>query len=95
MTGAWVISLTQLRVASSVYWNDVVMGLYVQDIWMGLIKPFVLGFVIASIACHVGLATRGGTRGVGNATTHAVVAGSVVALAVDFLLTKLLIALMY
>jgi phospholipid/cholesterol/gamma-HCH transport system permease protein len=67
----------------------------VQDIWMGLIKPFVLGLVIASIACYVGLATRGGTRGVGVATTHAVVAGSVVALAVDFLLTKLLIAVMY
>jgi len=95
LAGAWIISVTQLRVASSVFWNDVVRGLYVQDIWMGLIKPVVLGFVIASIACYVGLATRGGTRGVGRATTHAVVAGSVVALGVDFLLTKLLIALMY
>jgi phospholipid/cholesterol/gamma-HCH transport system permease protein len=95
MVGAWVISITQLHVASSVYWNNVVAGLFVQDVWMGLIKPFVLGFVIASIACYVGLGTTGGTRGVGRATTHAVVLGSVFALAVDFLLTKLLIALMY
>jgi phospholipid/cholesterol/gamma-HCH transport system permease protein len=93
--GAWIISTTQLHVASSVYWNNVVAGLYIQDIWMGLIKPFVLGFVIISIAATWGCATTGGTQGVGRSTTHAVVAGSVAVLAVDFLLTKLLIALMY
>ena len=95
MVGGWVISVAQLRVASSVYWNNVVMGLFVQDIWMGLIKPFALGFVIVTVACHVGLSTTGGTRGVGRATTHAVVGSSVIVLAVDFLLTKLLIGLMY
>jgi phospholipid/cholesterol/gamma-HCH transport system permease protein len=95
MVGAWIISITQLHVASSVYWNNVVAGLFVQDVWMGLIKPFVLGFVMVTIACHVGLRTTGGTQGVGRATTQAVVAGSVAVLAVDFLLTKLLIALMY
>jgi phospholipid/cholesterol/gamma-HCH transport system permease protein len=70
-------------------------GLYMQDVWMGLIKPFFLGFVIVSIGCHVGLRTRGGTQGVGRATTNAVVAGSVSVLAVDFFVTKLLIVLMY
>ena len=44
---------------------------------MGLIKPFFLGFVIVTIGCHVGLRTRGGTQGVGRATTNAVVAASV------------------
>ncbi len=39
------------------------------------IKPFVLGFVIVTIACHVGLRTTGGTQGVGRATTVSVVAG--------------------
>jgi phospholipid/cholesterol/gamma-HCH transport system permease protein len=95
MLGAALITATQLRVAGSVFWNNVVQGLYVQDIWMGLIKPFVLGFVLVSIACYVGLATTGGTQGVGRATTNAVVAGSVAVLAMDFLLTKLLIALLY
>jgi phospholipid/cholesterol/gamma-HCH transport system permease protein len=55
----------------------------------------VLGFVITSIACHVGLRTTGGTQGVGQSTTTAVVVASVSVLAVDFLLTKLLIALWY
>ena len=95
LLGAWLITVTQLKVASSVYWNSVVMGLYVQDVWMGLIKPFFLGFVIVTIGCHVGLRTRGGTQGVGRATTNAVVAGSVAVLVVNFLVTKLLIVLMY
>ncbi len=59
LLGAWLITVTQLKVASSVYWNSVVMGLYIQDVWMGLIKPFFLGFVIVTIGCHVGLRTRG------------------------------------
>lgn len=95
MVGAWIVTVTQLQVASSVYWNSVVTGLYIQDVWMGLIKPFFIGFTIASIGCHVGLRTSGGTQGVGRATTNAVVASSVAVIAVDFLVTKLLIALMY
>ncbi|MBA2301114.1 MAG: ABC transporter permease, partial [Acidobacteria bacterium] len=49
LLGAWLITITQLKVASGVYWNSVVLGLYVQDVWMGLIKPFFLGFAIVSI----------------------------------------------
>jgi phospholipid/cholesterol/gamma-HCH transport system permease protein len=95
LLGAWIITTTQLKVASSVYWNSVVMGLYIQDVWMGIIKPFFLGFAIVSIGCHVGLRTAGGTQGVGRATTNAVVASSVAVLVVNFLVTKLLIVLMY
>ena len=95
LLGAWLITITQLKVASGVYWNSVVLGLYIQDVWMGLIKPFFLGFVIVSIGCHVGLRTSGGTQGVGRATTNAVVASSVAVLVVNFLVTKALIFLMY
>jgi phospholipid/cholesterol/gamma-HCH transport system permease protein len=62
---------------------------------MGLIKPFFLGFIIVTIGCYVGLNARGGTQGVGRATTKAVVASSVAVIAVDFFLTRLLITLMY
>lgn len=93
--GGGIISSTQLQVATSVYWNSVTAGLFMNDIWMGLIKPFVLGFCIVTIGCHVGLRAKGGTQGVGRATTQAVVAGSVAVLAVDFFLTKLLIVLLY
>jgi phospholipid/cholesterol/gamma-HCH transport system permease protein len=93
--GGWLIAVFQLRVASSVYWNSIVEALYLDDAWMGLIKPFCLGYVIVSIGCHVGLRTRGGTQGVGRATTNAVVAASVAVIAVDFFVTRLLITLLY
>jgi len=95
MVGGWAVSVTQLRVASSVYWQSVFDSLYVEDVWMGLVKPFALGFVIFSVSCYVGLQTSGGTQGVGRATTRAVVASSVGVLAVDFFVTKLLILLLY
>ena len=93
--GGWIIAVAQLRVASSLYWTSILEGLYIEDLWQGLIKPFFLGFVIVTIGCHVGLRTRGGTQGVGRATTSAVVASSVAVIAVDFFLTRLLITLMY
>lgn len=95
MLGGWLMASTQLRVSSGVYWHGVVEGLFIQDVWMGLIKPFFLGFVIVTIGCHVGLRTAGGTQGVGRATTNAVVAASVVVLIVDFFVTRLLISFLF
>lgn len=95
MMGGWLITVLQFHVASTVYWSSVTDGLYIQDVWMGLIKPFFLGFTIVTIGCHVGLRTTGGTQGVGAATKLAVVASSVAVIAVDFLVTKLLIVLIY
>ena len=75
--GGWMIAVFQLRVASSVYWTSVIDGLYPDDAWMGIIKPFCLGYVIVTIGCHVGSAharrhagrrprdDAGGGRGVG------------------------------
>ena len=93
--GGWLIAVYQLRVAGSLYWTSVIDGLYLEDAWMGLIKPFCLGFAIVTIGCHVGLRTKGGTQGVGRATTNAVVASSVAVIAVDLFVTQLLIGLLY
>ncbi len=95
IVGGSLISRIQLRVAGSVYWNNVIQGLAVEDLWMGLIKPVILGFTLVTIACYVGLRTTGGTQGVGRSTTNAVVAGSVCVLAFDFLITRVLIATIY
>jgi phospholipid/cholesterol/gamma-HCH transport system permease protein len=93
--GGWIVARFQLQVATGLYWSSILEALYMDDIWMGLIKPFVLGFVIVTIACHVGLRTSGGTQGVGRSTTLAVVAGSVSVIAVDYFVTGLLTAVMY
>jgi phospholipid/cholesterol/gamma-HCH transport system permease protein len=95
VVGGWLVARYQLQVASGLYWSSITDSLYMEDIWMGIIKPFVLGFVIVSIACHVGLRTTGGTQGVGKSTTVSVVAGSVAVISVDFFLTRLLISTIY
>ena len=95
IVGGWMVARYQLQVATGLYWSSVLQALYMQDIWMGLIKPVVLGFVIVTVACYVGLRTTGGTQGVGKATTLAVVAGSVAVIAVDFFVTRVLISVMY
>jgi phospholipid/cholesterol/gamma-HCH transport system permease protein len=93
--GGWVVARYQLQVATGLYWSSVTDVLYIQDVEQGIIKPFVLGFMIVTIACHVGLRTKGGTQGVGRATTVAVVAGSVAVIAVDFFVTQLMVWLIY
>ena len=95
IVGGWVVARFTLQVSTGLYWSSVLQSLYFQDVWMGLIKPFVLGFVIVTLACHVGLRARGGTQGVGKATTVAVVAGSVGVIAVDFFVTQLLTSVLY
>jgi phospholipid/cholesterol/gamma-HCH transport system permease protein len=93
--GGWFIAVHQLQVPSSQYWKSIIDGLYLQDAWVGIIKPFFFGAAIVTIACHVGLQTRGGTQGVGRATTRAVVAASVTVLALNFFLQRILIDLLY
>jgi len=93
--GGWVVSRFQLQVSSDLYWSSVTDALYTQDLWQGLIKPFVFGFVIVTIACHVGMRTKGGTQGVGKSTTLSVVAGSVAVIAADFFVTQILVLLLY
>jgi phospholipid/cholesterol/gamma-HCH transport system permease protein len=95
IVAGWIISVTNLGVGSSTYWTAVQDGLYLGDAWQGVIKPFVLGFVIGTIGCHVGLRTTGGTQGVGRATTNAVVIASVLVIAVDFFLTPLMMRVLY
>jgi phospholipid/cholesterol/gamma-HCH transport system permease protein len=95
IVGGWVVARVRLQVATGLYWSSVLKGLYMQDVWMGLTKPFVFGFIIASVACHVGLRTSGGTQGVGKSTTVAVVAISVAVIAADFFVTQIMLSLFY
>ena len=58
-----------------------------------LTKPVVFGFILTSVGCFMGLRTKGGTQGVGEATTRSVVVASVLILSSDFFMTKILLAL--
>lgn len=61
-----------------------------DDIWGGMLKSAVFGFIIASVGCYRGFTARGGAEGVGRATTRAVVASGVAVLVVDYFITVIL-----
>jgi phospholipid/cholesterol/gamma-HCH transport system permease protein len=80
--------------ASSVYIASAKQAVTYNEILGGLIKPTVFGFIIAIIGCYKGLSTTGGTVGVGRSTTQSVVIASILIIAVDFLLMKLILSLL-
>ncbi len=57
------------------------------DIFSGLSKSFVFGFLIVSISSFAGMLTRGGAAGVGSSTTRSVVICYSAILIANFLLT--------
>ena len=73
------------------YWKSLSQFLVFQDIIEGVAKPFVFGFLIATIGCYVGLNTKGGAEGVGAAAKRAVVVTSIMVLVCDFFMTKIFI----
>lgn len=75
------------------YWSTAWQILVFQDVFMGLAKPILFGFIISTIGCYYGITARGGTQGVGRATTQAVVAASILIITVDFFVTRLSMSL--
>ncbi|MHB8877100.1 MAG: MlaE family ABC transporter permease [Myxococcaceae bacterium] len=61
-----------------------------EDIAEGLIKGAVFGLVVALIACHKGYHASGGAKGVGQATTDAMVSSALAIFILDYLLGVLL-----
>ena len=61
-----------------------------NDLVCGLIKASVFGGFVSLVSCYKGYRAEGGARGVGSATTRAVVIGSVGILVLDYFLTVLM-----
>ncbi len=90
--GAFVISIFQGGINQGTFMGRIHQLVDLTDLAGGLFKSAVFGFAIALIACHKGMNAAGGSRGVGMAATQTVVAGSVVILVLDYVLTSLLLA---
>ena len=91
LVGGYLISHFQLRLDPVQYWTRAIHALEFGDLVQGLVKPFIFGFILSSVGCYYGLAVKGGTRGVGRATTQAVVTASVIILISNFFITRLLL----
>ncbi len=88
--GGYVVATTTLNFNGSVYLKNSIDFVTNEDIYSGLMKAAVFGFIIALMGCYSGFNSKGGAQGVGTATTNAVVASSILILAANYLLTSLL-----
>jgi phospholipid/cholesterol/gamma-HCH transport system permease protein len=89
LLGGCVASVFTLRLNAVQFWTRSIDALDFADIMQGMTKPLVYGFILATVGCYKGLTVRGGTQGVGRATTQAVVVASVMIIAADLFLTRL------
>ena len=62
-----------------------------KDVFDGIAKAEVFGFVVVLVCCNIGLNTRGGPREIGAAVTKAVVASLILILVLDYFVTKVLL----
>lgn len=91
LVGGYLYSVLALGLDAKQYWYTALQALAATDISQGLIKPVVFGIIVASVGCYYGMSARGGTRGVGRATTQSVVSASVLIILTDFLISRVLI----
>jgi phospholipid/cholesterol/gamma-HCH transport system permease protein len=94
LIGGNVVASLLLGLDTHQYWSNAWQTLVFEDVFMGLVKPLVFGFIVATIGCYYGLTTRGGTQGVGRSTTEAVVASMILIIVVDVFVTRLLMILL-
>lgn len=88
MCGAWVVAVKWLSVDAGTFLANIERLLQHKDFWMGEIKAAVFGALISLISCNQGFNTSGGARGVGLATTRAVVQSAVAILVANYLITS-------
>lgn len=89
IAGGMVVTMLEAGVTARFYFDQVTDKVQVYDFTSGVAKTVFFGFIIGIISCHQGLNVEGGTRGVGLATTRAVVYSAVAIFVSDFFLTKL------
>jgi len=91
LLGAYYIAVFVSNQSGYVYWTSINGVLTFQNVFSGIAKPFVFGFIISSISCYMGLSTFGGAVGLRRSTTRAVVYSIVMIIIADFVLTRILL----
>lgn len=87
--GGYIVAINY-GVPSASYTSSIIRYLKPYDFFMGMVKAFFFGLIIALVGCREGLRTEGGAEGVGRATTSSVVLSIILIFATDFLLARIM-----
>ena len=90
-----LIVVFERNVDAYLYWNTISYWVVLKDFLTGIGKSVVFGALVTLIGCYNGLATEGGTEGLGRSTTATVVQAAMGVIISDFFLTKLFLFLFW
>ena len=88
--GGYLFTTTNLSSNPEIYIINIKSYLTLGDVLGGLIKSSVFGLILAFVGCYKGYRTKGGAKGIGKATTGAVVLGCTLILVSNYFLSVLL-----
>lgn len=87
--GGGMVGATQLGVSWGAYLDNATRFAEVKDLYVGLLKAFLFGIVVTTVAAHEGFATTQGAVGVGFATRRAVIVSFLLILVLGYFVTRL------
>jgi phospholipid/cholesterol/gamma-HCH transport system permease protein len=88
VAGGWLVAVNRLGFNGDIYLQNTIKNFVMADLTSGLVKASVFGFLITLSGCYQGYYSKGGAQGVGKSVTSAVVMGSVLILAFNYILTE-------
>jgi phospholipid/cholesterol/gamma-HCH transport system permease protein len=88
---AWYFSWLRYGIHYHTFFSNMRAYFESFDLFSGLVKSIVFGFIITSFSCFFGARTEGGAEGVGRSTTLTVVYSAVFILIMDFFVAWILL----
>ncbi|QSQ26249.1 ABC transporter permease [Pyxidicoccus parkwayensis] len=86
MGGAYLVAVGALGISPGTFLSRTQQWMAPMDVYEGLVKGAVFGLSVALICCYKGYNASGGAKGVGQATTEAMVASALSIFILDFIL---------
>ena len=91
LTGAHVIGVSLMGVDAGQFWSQMRASVDLKDVVEGIVKSILFGTALGLIAVFEGFQSEPTPEGVGQATTRTVVVSSIAVLAIDYLVTAVLL----
>jgi len=88
--GGYVVAVGLLGLSGGTFMTQMSAAVQLLDVYSGIIKALVFGFIFAWVSCYKGYTCGFGSVGVNKATTGGVVISSVSVLVIDYFLTSVL-----
>ena len=86
IAGSFVIGISYLGIAVEPFVQQVINALILKDVLTGLLKSLVFAWIVVVVGAHYGFSMKGGSEGVGRATTASVVTSIFLVILADSIL---------